>query len=182
MRDVMYSLKKKKIKKRFSKKPFQIAFSLLISLLFTSVTFASVFYEININGYVSFGGYLDLDIVDFTLPDERPGEVVYAYGAGSTHDAIQMSLLLSFPGDERKVSFYIENVGSQYAVLGDWQTVSMPALEVAGAELIFPPTQGVSIAPGTKAGPFIFTIRWNPYFVSELQSGNYSFSANLTYH
>ena len=151
-------------------------------LLFTSVVYAQANGTLKLEGYAALNGNLLIEFTNASILGARTSESInYQIGyMASNRYRINASLYLAYPGDVRVIEFYIRNMGSTRAVLGDWnvtmQTGAGPELKVIFLEL-----KGRIIPTATTQGPFDIYVNWNASY-PEANVGPRHFSATIDYH
>ena len=161
------------------RKNLVIAIILFTSLFLISVVYAAVSGNLDYSGYVARSVNVDLRIVNTTLQNPRLGETVTVSSALNDYKTLQINLSLLQPGDERKITFQLQNVGNVATTLASLVTVN-PDYYASCIMVNWPELSGLVIHPGTTSAVYEIKVTWD---VNQLRtiSGLYSFTATVNY-
>ena len=152
---------------------------LLLLLLVFSGVYAGLTRSVEFSGsaVIHYTPQLDLnlDLMDPSIGTMRPGESITL---DTDNKTLNVYVILTQPGDQRLISFQIENTGAIPAQLYDMLPQN-PAYQT-GVNVIWPSLNGTVLMPEATSEIFSLLVYWEPGSIGASQ-GDVSFQATVRY-
>jgi hypothetical protein len=170
--------------RRTNRRKIIVVLSVLLGLFATSVVYASIVGTITLQGTLSRSANLSLRLTDAQIVDgERNGEFL-TISAADDFRIMHFGVVLTGPGDSRRLTFRVENNGNQAArVIDLYTTDTSYDLTVLWPDDIStsPNLLGTLLVPGSVSDPFEILVEWNPAAVNSPGNTIHSFQIIMDY-